>query len=431
MAQSDCTDENSHCWSSSSILANLHSYFGENHPVNNLISKIQTMKTSDLFPLEPSSEQQEAGGLVEVEESMEEPEESSSSIDISSALKSAALTFLSFSVPSLEEDGPPLSPSDDQNKSTPGAEDPAEEEQQSVSFQSKFINFFPLYQDYSLQAVTEDIHRLSSSFVSELINPQYLQGLQTRLIGQCGFGAASNQLNSPEAAPPPPPPRPRSTRVTPCTLWQDQEEVKASGLLSSLTTRDILLQETTFELIGSEASYLRSLGVAVNHFYASKELKQTLNQTEHHILFSNIRRVMAASEKFLMDLQVRWGESVFLSQVGDVVLQHCPEFHRLYVPYVTNMMYQETLVNQLLQQNREFQCSVKKLENDPVCQRQSLKSFLVLPFQRITRIKLILESILKLTDPGSGSVAILKKAIEATHEVILFTMQEFRSVHSC
>lgn len=49
-----------------------------------------------------------------------------------------------------------------------------------------------------------------------------------------------------------------------------------------------------------------------------------------------------------MDLEIRLGESVFMSQVGDIVLQHGPEFHSLYVPYVTNMMYQEALVNQLL-----------------------------------------------------------------------------------
>ncbi|XP_035518754.1 ephexin-1 [Morone saxatilis] len=173
-----------------------------------------------------------------------------------------------------------------------------------------------------------------------------------------------------------------------------------------------------FELIGSEASYLRSLGVAVSHFYASKALKRTLSQMEHHILFSNILRVMAASEKFLMALEMRLGESVFISHIGEVVLQHCPEFHSLYVPYVTNMMYQEALLNQLLQQNRDFLHSIKKLESDPVCQRQSLKSFLVLPFQRITRIKLILESILKLTESGSDSILNLKKAIEAIHEIV-------------
>ncbi|KAF0034832.1 hypothetical protein F2P81_012590 [Scophthalmus maximus] len=123
-------------------------------------------------------------------------------------------------------------------------------------------------------------------------------------------------------------------------------------------------------------------------------------------------------EGFLMDLEMRLGESVLITQVGDIVLQHCPEFHKLYVPYVTNMMYQEALVNQLLQQNRDFLYSLKKLEGDPVCQRRDLKSFLVLPFQRITRFKLLLENILKLTEPDSDSISNLEKAIEAIHEIV-------------
>uniref|UniRef100_A0A665SYP1 Si:ch73-15b2.5 n=1 Tax=Echeneis naucrates TaxID=173247 RepID=A0A665SYP1_ECHNA len=207
-------------------------------------------------------------------------------------------------------------------------------------------------------------------------------------------------------------------RVTPCTLWQDLDEVKVSGLLHTLTPRQIRLQESMFELIGSEASYLRSLGVAVNHFQASKALKQILSKMEQHILFSNIRQVMAASEKFLMDLEMRLGESVLISEVGDIVLQHCSEFHSLYVPYVTNMMYQEALINQLLQQNRNFVSLLKKLESDPVCQRQSLKSFLVLPFQKITRVNLLLKNILKLTEQDSDSVSNLEKAIEAIHKIV-------------
>ena len=42
-------------------------------------------------------------------------------------------------------------------------------------------------------------------------------------------------------------------------------------------------------------------------------------------------------------------------------------------------------------ENRGFVSALKTLERDPVCQRQSLKSFLVLPFQRITRLKLLME----------------------------------------
>ncbi|XP_042365916.1 uncharacterized protein LOC121960309 [Plectropomus leopardus] len=252
MAQFDCTDEN--CWSSS-ILTTLHSYFGD--PVNNLISRIQDMTTRDQLSSEFScleNNAEDTGGLDGSSGSLNEPEDCSPPTDISSALRSVALMrtldlkkmhCLSvpklFPVPQPEEDSPTLSPVEDQDESTEGAADPAEEEVISFTFQSKYIDFFPLYQDYCLQEIRDDLHRLSKSFVSELIAPQYLQGLQSRLVAQCGSEAASPQLNSPEVPPSSPPPHP--VRVIPSTLWQDLVEVKASGLLRSLTNREIRLQE--------------------------------------------------------------------------------------------------------------------------------------------------------------------------------------------
>lgn len=41
--------------------------------------------------------------------------------------------------------------------------------------------------------------------------------------------------------------------------------------------------------------------------------------------------------------------------------------------------------------NSSFREVLEKLESDPICQRLSLKSFLILPFQRITRLKLLLQ----------------------------------------
>ncbi|XP_067360051.1 rho guanine nucleotide exchange factor 19 [Channa argus] len=321
-----------------------------------------------------------------------------------------------FSSPRLKEENT-LFTLNDQDKSAKGATDPVKEEGPSVSFQSKYIHIFPLYQEYSLREVKYDLNRLNKSLVSELITPEYLKGLQSPLSPHSRSGTQSPKQSIAETTVSPLPSH--HIKVKPCTLWQELEEVKASGLLRSLTNRQIRLQECMFELIGSEASYLKSLGVAVNHFYGSKALKQTLSQREHHILFSNICRVMAASENFFMALEKRLSEHVLIPQVGDIVLKHCPEFQTLYVPYVTNMMFQEALLNQLLQQNRHFLYSLKKLESDPVCQRQSLKSFLVLPFQRITRVKLLLESILKLTEPDADSLSNLEKAIQAIYEIVM------------
>ncbi|XP_061584519.1 rho guanine nucleotide exchange factor 19 [Cololabis saira] len=283
---------------------------------------------------------------------------------------------------------------------------------QCVAFQSKYMDIFPLYQDYSLEGVRDDLHRLKVTFETDWINPEHLQSLHVPPSFCRSFVAASAQPRSTRS----PPFQPFS--VTPSTLWQDLNEVKASGLLSSLTAREIRLQESMFELIGSEASYLKSLGVVVNHFYASKTLKRTLSKMEHHVLFSNICHVKAASERFLMDLEAQLGRCVLIPEVGDIVLQHRGDFQRLYVPYVINMMYQESLIGQLLEQNRDFLHTLNKLEAESVCQRQTLKSFLVLPFQRITRVKLLLETILKLTEPDSDAASNLKKAIGAIHAIV-------------
>ncbi|KAK6318870.1 hypothetical protein J4Q44_G00100810 [Coregonus suidteri] len=312
-----------------------------------------------------------------------------------------------FSVPGQDDREATASPlslnEDDDNQ---GVADSNKEQTQDFTLKSKYTHVFPLYQYYCLQSVKADRNRINNS-LSELVTAQCLPGIGSPPV----FRVASYVVTSP------PPLSPLT--VNPCSFWQDLSEVKESGLLNTLSLREIRLQEAMFEVIGSEASYLKSLGVAVNHFFASKTLKQTLHRMEHHILFSNLHSVMEASEGFLLDLKVRLGESVVISQVGDIVLRHCLMFRSLYVPYVTNMMYQEALVTLLLQENREFLLAVKKLESDPICRRQTLKYFLVLPFQRITRLKIIMESILKLTGQESESIPCLKEAIEAIHKIVM------------
>nr|XP_015814434.2 rho guanine nucleotide exchange factor 19 isoform X1 [Nothobranchius furzeri] len=319
----------------------------------------------------------------------------------------------------------------------------AQEEVPTVTFQSKFFDSFPLYQDYVLPIVRE-MCRLED-VVSELVIPERFNGL----TGNCRFELCEVELCESEPSKPeslkspleklefhslpdqtPPPqsqslkesPSPalqQSLKIFPYTYWQDLPEVKTSGLLTYLTPKEICLQESMFELIGSEASYLKSLGILVDHFYTSKALKKTLSEMEQKVLFSNTPGVMGASARFLKDLETRLDENPYISQVGDIVLKHSKDFRRHYVPYVTNMAYKELLINQLLERNQGFAYALKKLESDSVCHRHPLKSFLVLPFQRITRIKLLLESILKSTNPDTDSASNLKKAINAIHEILM------------
>ncbi|XP_039769844.1 rho guanine nucleotide exchange factor 5 [Ornithorhynchus anatinus] len=198
------------------------------------------------------------------------------------------------------------------------------------------------------------------------------------------------------------------------SLWQDIPCVRGSRILLSMTREDQKLQEAKFELIMSEASYLRSLHVAVDHFQLSTQLRSLLSNQDHQWLFSRLQDVRDVSTTFLTELEEKLEKNIFTFGVCDVVLKHAPEFRRVYLPYVTNQSYQERTFQSLLNTNGGFREALDKLESDPICQRLSLKSFLILPFQRITRLKLLLQNILKRTSPGSPEE---EEATEAHHVI--------------
>ncbi|XP_058017446.1 rho guanine nucleotide exchange factor 19 [Ahaetulla prasina] len=174
-------------------------------------------------------------------------------------------------------------------------------------------------------------------------------------------------------------------------FWQEIPEVKSRGLLDGLPSQQRRLQEAMFEVITSEASYLRSLRVAVFHFQLSPALRGAVMGAQLEQLFSNLSQVKDTSERFLLQLEDHLDQDVFLPGLGEVVLKNCPAFHRAYVPYVTNQMYQEQLMQRLMKGSSRFLQVLRTLEEHPICQRQPLKAFLVLPFQRITRLKILLQ----------------------------------------
>ncbi|XP_072887957.1 rho guanine nucleotide exchange factor 19 isoform X1 [Hemitrygon akajei] len=204
----------------------------------------------------------------------------------------------------------------------------------------------------------------------------------------------------------------RSARGNAFALWQDIPDVRRSGLLDRIGNEQRKLQEAKFELVTSEGSYLHSLTIMVEHFQNSKELQECLNAQEKQWLFSKLPEVKEVSEKFLQDLEERLEKDILNFDVCDIVLTHCPAFRRVYLPYVTNQAYQEQTYQRLLQENPRFPGILAKLEEDQICQRLPLASFLILPFQRIMRLKMLVENILKRTKQGSRDEETATKAFD-------------------
>uniref|UniRef100_A0A8C5QQ27 Rho guanine nucleotide exchange factor 19 n=1 Tax=Leptobrachium leishanense TaxID=445787 RepID=A0A8C5QQ27_9ANUR len=209
----------------------------------------------------------------------------------------------------------------------------------------------------------------------------------------------------------------RSSRGSTFSLWQDIPDVRGSGLLNTLTVQERKLQEAKFELVTSEASYVNSLSIVVDHFFNSPELSECLGTQEKQWLFSKLPEVKEISERFLADLEDRLEEDILRFDVCDIVLRHCPELRRVYLPYVTNQAYQEQTYQRLLE-NARFRAVLAKLEEDQICQRLPLTSFLILPFQRIMRLKMLVENILKHTAPGSQNEDTASKAFNELKKLV-------------
>ncbi|XP_064161198.1 rho guanine nucleotide exchange factor 19-like isoform X2 [Anguilla rostrata] len=267
---------------------------------------------------------------------------------------------------------------------------------------SRFLPSLILYQEYSDVAINREIQRQQG------VEP----GAEDERLGNGEAGEATPPDNlSPTSSF-------RSSRGSAFSLWQDIPDVRSSGTLDSFSNEERKLQEAKFELVTSEASYIRSLAIAVDHFMLSRDLSECLGAQERQWLFSKLPDVKDVSERFLQDLEQRLEEDILRFDVCDIVLAHCPALRRVYLPYVTNQAYQEQTYQRLLQENPRFPGILARLEEDPICQRLPLTSFLILPFQRITRLKMLVENILKRTTPGSRDEDTATKAFNELKKII-------------
>ncbi|KAM4737533.1 rho guanine nucleotide exchange factor 19 [Anableps anableps] len=267
---------------------------------------------------------------------------------------------------------------------------------------SRFLPNSILYQEYSDVAINREIQRQQGKDPG----PEE-EGLRDE--GSDGTPSPSNLSPSSSF---------RSSRGSAFALWQDIPDVRTSGQLDTFSNEERKLQEAKFELVTSEASYIRSLTIAVDHFMLSQELAECLGAQEKQWLFSKLPEVKDVSERFLQDLEHRLEKDILRFDVCDIVLDHCPALRRVYLPYVTNQAYQEQTYQRLLQENPRFPGILARLEEDPICQRLPLTSFLILPFQRITRLKMLVENILKRTTPASRDEDTATKAFNELKKII-------------
>ncbi|XP_065552864.1 rho guanine nucleotide exchange factor 16 isoform X3 [Lathamus discolor] len=200
--------------------------------------------------------------------------------------------------------------------------------------------------------------------------------------------------------------------------WSQLPEVLEAGILQWVSPEERKRQEAMFEIITSEYSYMHSLSVLVCHFMRSEELKETMTQTEHHHLFSNISDILTVSTRFFEDLEKRYQEHLLIPDISDIVEEHASNHFSPYISYCSNEVYQQRTLQRLLATNPLFKETLKQIERKPECGGLPMISFLILPMQRVTRLPLLLDTVCQKTKACTAAYGAATRALKAISKLV-------------
>uniref|UniRef100_A0A480LPF1 Pleckstrin homology domain-containing family G member 5 isoform X2 n=2 Tax=Sus scrofa TaxID=9823 RepID=A0A480LPF1_PIG len=183
-----------------------------------------------------------------------------------------------------------------------------------------------------------------------------------------------------------------------------------------LTRRQCHQQEAVWELLHTEASYIKKLRVITNLFLCcllNLQESGLLCEVEVERLFSNIPEIARLHRglwgSVMAPVLEKARRTRALLQPGDF-LKGFKMFGSLFKPYIRYCMEEEGCMEYmrgLLRDNDLFRAYVTWAEKHQQCQRLKLSDMLAKPHQRLTKYPLLLKSVLRKTDEPRAKEAIV------------------------
>ncbi|XP_036600228.1 pleckstrin homology domain-containing family G member 5 isoform X1 [Trichosurus vulpecula] len=210
--------------------------------------------------------------------------------------------------------------------------------------------------------------------------------------------------------------------------WEEEEEEEDADLVledswqelidgaEKLTRRQCHQQEAVWELLHTEASYIKKLRVITDLFMCcllNLQESGLLCEVDVERLFSNIQEIIQLHQGLWSSVMAPMLDktrcSRALLQPADL-LKGFKMFGSLFKPYIRYCMEEEgcmEYMRSLLRDSDLFRVYVTWAEKHQQCQRLKLSDMLVKPHQRLTKYPLLLKSVLKKTDDPPTKEAIV------------------------
>eukprot|EP00940_MAST-03C_sp_MAST-3C-sp2_P001392 g1392.t1 len=176
------------------------------------------------------------------------------------------------------------------------------------------------------------------------------------------------------------------------------------------------------ELVETEAKFVRHMREVVDLYMKpledavkSKDSKHILKPERITVAFSVIRQILNLSIPFLQDLrEIDATDENFC--IGKVMKPIAP-YYKLYKVYASNHSNAMSLIERCSTAKPRFRDFLLSVAKDPRSSGQQLQSLLIMPIQRIPRLKMLLERLLKFTPPDHCDHEDLKVCLRSVCDV--------------
>ncbi|KAM3871643.1 pleckstrin homology domain-containing family G member 5 [Diretmus argenteus] len=208
--------------------------------------------------------------------------------------------------------------------------------------------------------------------------------------------------------------------------WEEEEEETNLALEDSwqtlldnpeaLTRRQFHQQEAIWELLHTEATYIKKLRVITDLFLSgllNLQESSLLSDVEPSKLFSNIQDIVCLHTALWNQVMLPALEKARQARalLDPTDLHHgFKTFGSRFQPYIRYCMEEEGCMEHmrmLLRDNELFRIYVTWAETHKQCNRLKLADMLAKPHQRLTKYPLLLKSVLKKTDEPSARDAVI------------------------
>ncbi|KAJ2227040.1 RHO1 GDP-GTP exchange protein 2 [Coemansia sp. RSA 485] len=193
---------------------------------------------------------------------------------------------------------------------------------------------------------------------------------------------------------------PAKTRM----LWREgftPQEIESS----SMNEKEVKRQEVIFEIIHTEADYVKDLRILVDILLSPMRNLRVLPAEQIDLIFGNVQEILHLHEEINTAFMERQRKQYpVLWDICDVLLPFVKQF-RVYARYICNQDKALRLVEDLRQSSNNFAVFHKERQRRPECRNLPMESFLTLPFQRLLKYPLLIQTLLKSTEEWSQQYA--------------------------